>query len=315
MDETHKPSRRSQLKRTAIAKNLQITDRDIFDIFEPLSRHSQLTTRQLVAFGTRYPTITKARLSHLWHATEGKRTHWLHRVNEDVPMANHLFTEDMHRLGAEAETLLQAKGIIPNEPWVAAARIGGNSKSPSRIIRLAHDHMASQIAIDIEIGVKSVGLQYRSHVDILHNAPLPTRTTKRPLQLPVTIDGQYTSIEPDALFAIGDKYYALEADRGTESITGVIVPKLKAYREVVADHIIDDHLAIDNLTVLFAMTNGSRMRNAMDELGRIARDGRSAMFGFRVFQKDNILSDNAIPRGEFTRLPWTRVGLNAIALT
>ena len=45
--------RRSHLNRRAIAKGIQITDNDIRDIFEPLSRHAQLTTRQLVAFGLR----------------------------------------------------------------------------------------------------------------------------------------------------------------------------------------------------------------------------------------------------------------------
>ena len=98
--------RRSHLTRTATAKGVQITDRDIFDIFEPLSRHAQLTTRQLVAFGSRYPTITKARLGELWHVTGNQRSHYLHRLNEDVRFANHLFIEDLHRLGIEGEKLL-----------------------------------------------------------------------------------------------------------------------------------------------------------------------------------------------------------------
>ena len=63
--------RRSHLNRRAMPKSVQITDNDIRDIFEPLARHAQLTTRQLVAFGARNPIITKARLGELWHGTEG----------------------------------------------------------------------------------------------------------------------------------------------------------------------------------------------------------------------------------------------------
>ena len=179
--------RRSHLTRTATAKGVKITDRDIFDIFEPLSRHAQLTTRQLVAFGSRYPTITKARLGELWHVTSEERSHYLHRLNEDVRFANHLFIEDLHRLGIEGEKLLSAKGIISNEPWVTASRIGGGSPSPSRVIRLAHDHMASDIALDIEIGARHAGLAYRSHLDILKTASPAawwTLKPKTPCRLP-----------------------------------------------------------------------------------------------------------------------------------
>ena len=38
--------RRSHLDRKAMRKGVQITEKDILDIFEPLSRHAQLSTRQ-----------------------------------------------------------------------------------------------------------------------------------------------------------------------------------------------------------------------------------------------------------------------------
>ncbi len=174
--------RRSHLNRRAMTKSVQITGNDIRDIFEPLARHGQLTTRQLVAFGARNPIITRARLGELWHGTEAQRSHWLHRLNEDVLFANHLYVEDMHRLGAEGEALLRAKAIIPSEDWVANSRIGGKSASPSRIIRLAHDHMASNIALDIEIGARAAGVPFKSHIDILRAAPDATRAQPKPLK-------------------------------------------------------------------------------------------------------------------------------------
>jgi hypothetical protein len=306
--------RRSHLSRRAMAKGVQITDNDIRDIFEPLSRHAQLTTRQLVAFGSRHPIITKARLGKLWHATERQRSHWLHRLNEDVLFANHLYVEDMHRLGTEGEALLLAKGIVPSEEWVANCRIGGKSTMPSRVIRLAHDHMASDIALDIEIGARAAGVPFKSHIEILRSAPASTRAELKPLKIPVTLDGHRTFVEPDALFAVNGRTYALEADKGTESIKAVIVPKILAYREIVAAGVIDEHLGIDNLTVLFATTSEVRMRNIMNELASIARNGRSTMFAFRAETAFGEFLRAPAPTGRLATSPWRRVGHDDLIL-
>ena len=238
----------------------------------------------------------------------------MHRLSEDVRFANHLFIEDLHRLGVEGNKLLCAKGIIPNEPWVTASRIGGNSTSPSRVIRLAHDHMASDIALDIEIGTRLANLAYRSHLDILKDASTSARSAKRPLQIPVTLNGERTSIEPDALFGIGDRNYALETDKGTESIRAVIVPKILAYREIVASGIIDEWLGIDNLTVLFATPSDVRKRNIMRELETIARHGRSAMFGFHANPALASFMQAAPPSGRYATMPWARVGFDELRL-
>jgi hypothetical protein len=291
-----------------MAKRLQITDNDIRDIFEPLARHRRLTTRQLVAFGARNPIITKARLGALWHATEGERSHWLHRVSEDILFANHLIVEDMHRLGEEAEALLVERQIIPPDDWVANTRIGGRSATPSKIMRLAHDHMASDIALDIEIGARKTGIPFESHIDILRDAPTSTLMQDMPLKIPVTLDGRRTFVEPDALFAINGRVFALEADKGTESIKGVIVPKILAYREIVAAGVIDRYFGVDNLRVLFATTSPKRMGNMMDELAKIARNGKSTMFGFLADPAFGSFLKSPPPTGRLLTLSWARVG-------
>lgn len=313
-DQRIQERRRSHLIRRAMPKRVQITDNDIRDIFDPLARHAQLTTRQLVAFGARNPIITKARLGELWHATQDAPDHWLHRLNEDVRLANHLFVEDMHRLGLLAEVLLREREIIPCEEWVANSRIGGRSLAPSRVIRLAHDHMASNIALDIEIGARAAGAPFRHHIDLIRAAPEATRALKKPLKIPVTLEGRRTFVEPDAVFAIGDHCFALEADKGTESIAAVIVPKILAYREIVADHIIDDHLGVEKLTVLFATTSSARMKNVMSELRRVARDGRSIMFAFRAEPDFGDFLQTPAPTGRLFHDPWQRVGFDNIFL-
>ena len=120
---------RSRSHATPTGKRTTLTEPDIFGIFEPLSRHAQLTTKQLVAFDSRYDSKTRNRLTDLFH--EGGA--WLERVSESLKFANALFIDEMYRLGPDAEDLLALRGIVPAEPWARAARIGGHSAMPSRI--------------------------------------------------------------------------------------------------------------------------------------------------------------------------------------
>jgi hypothetical protein len=309
-----KPQRRSHLVRQSRGKRIAITDKDVCDIFEPLSRHKQLTTRQLVAFGSRHPLVTKQRLGELWHATEGQASHWLHRGNEDMLFANHLTTQDMHRLGSEAEAMLQTRGLVPSEPWVAASRIGGQCLAPSKIYRLVHDHLASDICVDIEIGARKSELDFRHHLYILKSAPMQTLTRKRPLRIPVNMEGSETFVEPDALFAIGKRNYALEADTGTESVRSVIIPKMLAYREIVAAKIIDEYLDVDNLTVLFVMQSPMRKQHMMRALHDIARNGRSPMFAFRADEGLSNFLQTPAPTGRLIEEVWSRVGCEDLIL-
>src|SRR5271154_2684016 len=252
---------------TSNGRNTLITDNDIFGIFEPLSRHAQLTTKQLVAFDPRYASTTRNRLTDIYHA-EGK---WLVRLSETLRLANFLIVDEMHSLGRDAEDLLKVRGVIPAEDWVRTSRVGGNSKAPSRIFRLAHDHMASHIALDIEIGVRASGRRFRNHIEIIKDAPERTQSFPKPLRVLVPpIPGAPKWIEPDALIGIDDRYFAIEADTGSESIEGVIKPKIRAYREIVAAGMIDDHFGIDNLRVLFVTTNEQRMLKMIAAVESIA---------------------------------------------
>jgi hypothetical protein len=109
-------------------------------------------------------------------------------------------------------------------------------------------------------------------------------------------------------FAIGKRYFALEADVGTESIEAVIKPKVRAYRQIVATGTIDDHFGIDNLAVLFVTTNEKRTRNIMKAVESIARNGRSTMFGFACRPNLDQFTRAPAPDGRMSREPWRRVG-------
>jgi hypothetical protein len=297
---------RPRSRPTPSGKRTTITDNDIFGIFEPLSRHAQLTTKQLVAFDRRYESKTRNRLTDLYHE-QGK---WLERLSEGVRFANALFMDEMYRLGKDAEELLTSRGIIPSNDWVRATRIGGNSTMPSRILRLAHDHMASQIALDIEIGARAAPhVRFRNHVEIIKASPARTQRLPDPMRIAVPpIADAPKWIEPDALFAIDDRIYAIEADMGTESIEAIIKPKIRAYREIVASGAIDDQFGIDNLKVLFVTTNEKRMRNMMAAVASIAREGRSTLFGFACRSDLADFKRAQPPTGRMFVEPWRRVG-------
>lgn len=290
---------------TPSGKRTAITDNDIFGIFELLSRHAQLTTKQLVAFDRRYESKTRNRLTDLYHK-EGK---WLERLSEKIKFANSLFIDEMYRLGKDAEELLASRGIIPAEDWVRATRIGGNSTAPSRILRLAHDHMASHVALDIEIGARAAQVRFRNHIEIISASPARTQALPNPLNIAVPPIADAPSwTEPDALFAIDARFFAVEADMGTESIEAVIKPKIRAYREIVASGAIDDHFSTGTLRVLFVTVNEKRMRNMMQAVASIARNGRSTMFCFACRPDLAQYTRAPAPDGRMFREPWRRVG-------
>ena len=106
----------------------------------------------------------------------------------------------------------------------------------------------------------------------------------------------------------------MEADRSTESITGVIVPKILAYREIVANRIAEKQFGIESLYVLFATDKPKRMANIMKELERIAKNGRSTMFGFRAEENFGAFLYAPAPTGRLFSEAWARVGMEGLVL-
>jgi hypothetical protein len=83
----HRPRSQS----TPSGRQMRITDNDIIGIFEPLSRHAQLSTKQIVAFDPRHASTVRSRLTDLYHQ-EGE---WLVRLSETLKLANSLTVDEM----------------------------------------------------------------------------------------------------------------------------------------------------------------------------------------------------------------------------
>jgi hypothetical protein len=79
---------------TPLGKRTAITDNDIFGVFEPLSQHAQLTTKQIVAFDRRYESKRRNRLTDLHH----EHVAWPERLSETLQFANPLFVDPLERL-------------------------------------------------------------------------------------------------------------------------------------------------------------------------------------------------------------------------
>ena len=60
--------------------------------------------------------------------------------------------------------------------------------------------------------------------------------------------------------------------------------------------------------MLFATTSQKRKRNMMDELAKIARNGKSTMFGFLADPGFESFLKSPPPSGRLLTSPWARVG-------
>jgi Replication-relaxation len=128
------------------------------------------------------------------------------------------------------EELLAWRGMIPNRTIGGTPRASAATAPRRRASFVSLDHMTSEIALDIEIGSHAVpGVRFRNHIEIASASSTRTQAFPNPLNIAVPLIADAPKwIEPDALFAINDRFFALEADMGTESIEAVIKPKIRA---------------------------------------------------------------------------------------
>jgi hypothetical protein len=139
MNPTLTRKNRSRSIQTPSGRRTEITSNDIYGIFEPLSRHAQLTTKQLVAYDRRYASKTRNRLTTLFHA----EVQWLGRLGQDVKLANYLAHDEIHRIEADAAQLLIAKGVRMRSGYSTC--VSAATAPRRRGSSVSHDHMASHI--------------------------------------------------------------------------------------------------------------------------------------------------------------------------
>ena len=224
--------------------------------------------------------------------------------------------EELYRLGSLAQDLLTVQGSIPNEPWIERAKVGAHKAIPSRVMQLAHDHMAVNDFLDIRMGALVAGKDFKTHIDLVNAAPGAIHETNgNPLRIDFVREGIKRYLIPDAVFGIGSKLYFYEADRASESIKSTIIPKIIDYRYAIEHRLIDKHYGVANpdVYILFNTINQSRMHTVMAQLSEITR--RAPRFGFRTDTTYGSFMRLQPFNGDLYYAEWQRVGCEPFKLS
>lgn len=240
-------------------------------IFEAIQRHGPLPSHYLYAF-TKH--IAKDAFGFSKRLLALTREGYLARP----PQLNHprVFTDfKVYLLARKAYEALKAAGTLHR----FATPVSGDYR---------HQFMTACVTANIELGAVAAGYVYVSQEDILakETCPEATRNTPKPLALPVAISHSFTRAsgtsfvqtsnhraEPDQLFGIaygsGYRFFALEADRGTEPLTrqnledNSTLRKLLSYKQILDQRAYKGRWGIPNLYPMFVTTAEARVSNML----------------------------------------------------
>lgn len=151
-----------------------------------------------------------------------------------------------------------------------------------------HAFMCASITANIELEATRAGFAYIGQEEILsrHTCPAETKNADKPLTLETSISHVFKQrggnpptrhsnrrTHPDQLFGInygnGFRFFALEADRGTEPLVrqnldnNSILRKLLSYKYILEHGIHQKRFGIPNLNLLFVTTSQERARNVL----------------------------------------------------
>jgi len=264
-----------------------------FYLFEVIQRHGPLPSHYLYEFS-----------KHLAHDLIGfkKRLLALYRagyLDRPQQLNNPLIHTDF-KVYILKDKALEA---LAGKKDAFATPVGGGYQ---------HALMASCITANIELEVTRAGLGYISQEAIFASSKCPqeTKTAKRPLALAASISHELNRgngismhrsdrpIEPDQIFGInygnGFRFFAVEADRGTEPLTRAnlnensILRKVLAYKNILTSGEYKKRWGIPNLFPMFITTADERVRNMVDLTRSIYPDGTQhllfkAIVGFHVY--------------------------------
>lgn len=185
-----------------------------------------------------------------------------------------------------------------------------------------HRLMVADIVSSFEILAKMNGLRFRDQWDILGD---------KPLSLPTTIDwGKLHSdkpLEPDALFAFDNRYFLLEADRGTEAVERSnlhqtsYLRKLLAYRDIIRSKTTEREWGIPTPFVLTITTKPrdpdnprndriENIKNLFLEIGRVHGQEKPKSYALAYFARPILGSFEKHPEPLLSLFDdqWERVG-------
>ena len=240
---------------------LQITPRDI-ELFKALNRYRYLRSNfmhRLVGGGKE-----RVRDRIGWMLKEG----YLAKPEQQLQSYNARYSPRIYELTPKSRAILEAHGV-PIRKWSGEHQFW-------------HRLMISDIMSSFEMIAKMQGLPFKDQWDIVGD---------RGISLPASIEwdkknqgnrviGTLTStrpFEPDALFAIGNTYFLLEADRGTEGNERTnlhqssYLRKLLCYRHMFMNKTPQHEWGIPAPIVLHVTTKPDRLPNILNLFRDVAQ--------------------------------------------
>ena len=273
---------------------MQLRPRDLI-IFSALQRHGALPSHYLFEFTKDVATDRtgfRKRLTALYRAG---------MLERPVQLNNPLIKTDfkVYILTKQSEEVLREVGKLNQY----AVLTGGG---------YPHMLMTACITANIELEARRMGFKFISQEEILASSQCPwvTKIAEKPLALTTNISrtfahgkSTYTDhsnrpTEPDQLFGIDYggtyRFFALEADRGTEPLTrpnlkeNSILRKILAYKSILISGEYRKRFGIPNLFPLFVTTADARVQNMLDLTRTIYPNGSrhllfAALPGFQVY--------------------------------
>jgi hypothetical protein len=275
-----------------VGNRIELSERD-FSIFAAINRHGPLPAPYLFALTKhlcKNETATQHRLTKLYNGTLTSPP-LLSRPSQQFASFKARYQPLVYDLTPAAEKLLAGRGTViakRGDPFV-------------------HRLMTACVTASIELGCKQRGLRYIPQAEILAR-----NSSKLPLPL------RHGALIPDGLFGIeypiGFLFFAVELDRGTESIhrsnasqTG-FGGKLESYLEVFESRSFKTHWGIPNLMVLTVTTSASRIGNIAACLRARTDEKQAQRFLFRT--KPEFGPNWSVPAvmDDLLSEPWIRAG-------
>ena len=278
-------------------RTVRITDRDLY-LFSRLNVHGPLPTSFLIEYSKHLDGHewrgTKRRLMRLFHEHP-----YLARPPHQFRTIDARYQEIVHANAEAADDALKAEGrhepVTRSGPWL-------------------HQHMTACITASIELGALRSGHRYISQQEALGERPLSVDISYTPP------DGraEKARLMPDAFFGIdyGGKrrYYALEADRGTEPVSFVsperktILRSVLQYRQLIGRHLYKEHYGLtDGLVLLFVTTSEARLKNIRDYILSLAPQGNNYIL-LRHVSNFGAIYNPPVPMLDLYDKPWERAG-------
>jgi hypothetical protein len=290
-------------------RRLVLTEADYL-LFEAIRRHGPLPSHYLYE-------LTK-------HARRD-RSHLQNRLTEFYNGdANHPYLTRPPRQFASFKARYQhlVYDLAPRARQVLAERATKALCTPKRSDEFVHQLMQACVAASIELTAPANGLRYISRNEILSHpsCPATTQQAANPMAIPTHGFGGRSTLIPDDLFGLeypgqGYRFFALEIDRGTESIERkdpgqtAFGRKVDGYLHILKQRVYRDHWGIRNLHVITVTTNTTHARNILDYVRRRNEPEYARRFG--MVCEPCFGANWEVPNGVLTNLleaPWATPG-------